>query len=311
VPEDKRKGVFKLLATESKDSGVPAFVPAEAVQFSRWRADGQKFWASIEAMVNEISPGSMGFVLTQLETAMREKNPDFDFRKSLVANLGDDLMTYQKAPRGKTLEEFNAAPSLFLLGSPNAEQLLQSLRSLLAMIPGPMMGTEAKEREFLGKKIYSLPLPTVGAAKERSLSFTASGGYLVMGNDAAMVEEYLRSGDAKPKALREAPGLTEAMQKIGGAAGGLFGYQNDTETMRALFETLKADPAALDNLLAQTPIKPQIGDQKLVIKEWLDFSLLPAFDQVAKYFYMTVYSGRMTPSGFNLRVFSPTPPQMK
>jgi len=47
------------------------------------------------------------------------------------------------------------------------------------------------------------------------------------------------------------------------------------------------------------------------LKDWLDFSLLPPFDKIAKYFHFTVYGGRLTPDGYSYQIFSPTPPQFK
>jgi hypothetical protein len=317
LPEDARKGIFKLLAIEAKEAGVPPFVPADAVQFNRWRLDGQRLWAGLEAMVNEISPGLIGVVLGQIEGVLKEKDPAFDFRKNVVDNLGDDVIVYQKAPRGPSLAELDSPPSLFLIGSPRPEQLLQALRALVLMPPGPFSTSEFKEREFLGRKIYGLPLPASpqpGRAKPKDelLQLTASGGYLVITTDTGMIEDYLRSSDAKPKPLLEAPGLAQATQEVGGSASGMFGYQNDVENMRAMYEVLKTNADALTQALGLLPVpaqvKPEGGSNPL--KAWVDFSLLPPFEKVAKYFHFTVYAGRTTAEGINLKVFTPTPPQM-
>ena len=38
-----------------------------------------------------------------------------------------------------------------------------------------------------------------------------------------------------------------------------------------------------------------------------DYKLHPAFDQVAKYFGFTVYSGQVSADGYRLRIYGPTP----
>ena len=43
----------------------------------------------------------------------------------------------------------------------------------------------------------------------------------------------------------------------------------------------------------------------------MDFSLLPAFDKVAQYFYFTVYAGSANVDGLTLKVFAPTPPALR
>ncbi len=314
VPEDKRTGLFKMLIPDVKDASPPPFVPSDAVQFNRCRLDGQKFWSSFEAMFNDVAPGMLGFWLAQIETALKEKDPGFDFRKNLVGNLGNDIVTYQKAPRGTTLEELNAPPSLFLLGSAKAEALLQAIRSVIALAGAQLGGGDFKEREFLGRKIYSIPLPQMPGAenpKVPTLHLAASGGYLAITTDAAMVEEYLRSSETKSKPLADTAGMIDAAQKVGGAANGLFGYQNDLEVIRTLFSVAKNDLDVLTKALSVGPVglSPAMdGDN---VKAWFDLSLLPPFESVSKYFNMTVFSGKTGADGFTLKVFSPMPPQMK
>jgi len=44
--------------------------------------------------------------------------------------------------------------------------------------------------------------------------------------------------------------------------------------------------------------------------DWIDFSLLPDYDQVSKYFYLKVFTGATTPDGITFQGFSPRPPQL-
>ncbi len=185
VPEEVRAGIFKLLAGDSKDVNPPQFVPADAVKFQRWRIDGQQTWAALRKMMSDIfSPQSVNtvdFMLNSAETAAKEKDPTFDLKKNLFGNLGDDLITYEKKPKGATLAELNSAPWLMLLGSPNPEQLANALRSVMVLV-GQQLATPT-EREFLGHKIYTISLPATpgpsGAkAESHSLSYTCGGGYL-------------------------------------------------------------------------------------------------------------------------------------
>ena len=59
VPEADRTGLFKMIAATPKDAGPPPFVPADAVKFWRWRVDGQKGWAALQKMVDNISPAAL------------------------------------------------------------------------------------------------------------------------------------------------------------------------------------------------------------------------------------------------------------
>src|SRR5256885_16360300 len=171
-----------------------------------------------------------------------------------------------------------------------------------------------KEREFLGRKIYSVTLPgglrPDGSMVQNMMSYAAGGGYLAMSTDDAMLETFLRS-DNTGKALRDAAGLADAAQKIGGMSTGLFGYQNTSETVRATLESLKNDSGTLGKVLAMTPFGAKLnGKDGKGLKDWVDFSLLPPFDQIAKYFYFAVYSGSVDTDGLSYKIFSPTRPKL-
>jgi len=322
APESSRQGIFKLLTAETKDSNPPAFVPADAVKFWRWRLDGPKTVAALEKMIGDISPQTLStwnFLIGSGEEAVKQSDPAYNLRKDLFGNLGDDLIAYEKAPRGKTPAELESPPSLLLIGSPNADLLVQALRGALVIRSGDALNP--KTREFLGRKIYSIGVPAAAptggapASGPRTLNYAASGSYVAFSTDVSMLEEYLRSGEGQKKSLRETPGLAEAAQKVGGQNGGLFGYQNRSETMRTMFDILKqptpvatnSSAAGLDMLTGSIPY----ARPEKTFKAWLDYSLLPDYDKVAKYFYYTVHAGSANVDGITFKFFSPTPPALK
>jgi hypothetical protein len=316
VPESARRGLIQALSFDAKDASPPPFVPADSVKFTRWRLDLQRAVDTIERTLKEAVPQLAGMVSFMLDNAGKDKDPDFDLRKSLFGNLGDDIISYQKAPRGQTFAELGSPPTLTLIGSPKPDQLASALKTLAGFLP--QQPSKIKEREFLGRKIYSVSLPGSpgpggGKPVERTISFTGSGGYLAVSTDAAMLEGYLRSSEGTAKALRDLPGLAEAAQKVGGMNTGFFSYENQAETMRATVETLKKESGALANLFSGSPLAGRFGmnDDSSKFKEWVDFSLLPSYDKIAKYFYFTVSSGGVVSEGVALKIFSPNPPGFK
>jgi hypothetical protein len=317
VPADARAGLFKVLNIEPKEAGPTAFVPANAVTFQRWRLDLPRAWAALEKMVTDVFPQAGSVMELMFQTAGKDKDPNYNLKAELLGNLGDDLINYDFPPRGTTFSDLSSAPSLFLLGSPNADKLVAAVKAATALFPPPL--SNVKEREFQGRKIYSMDLgaaPNLDGSEakgpERAFSFAASGGYVAMSTDAATLETYLRSAENPGKALRDTPGLADAAQRVGGLSTGLFGYQNDAESLRMVVEALKNDSAMLEQIIAMTPLGGQLkSEEGKRLKDWVDFSLLPPFDKLAKYFHFTVYSGRLTADGYRYQVFSPTPPQLK
>ena len=312
APEADREGLIKMISANQKDANPPSFVPADAVKFFRWRVDGQQAWATLQKMLGEISPmalAGLNSFIAVANSSAQQQDPNFDIRKNLIANLGDDWISYQKKPTGTTLADLNQPPSIFIFASPHPEQAALALKSVMGL--GATTDNPAPTRDFLGRKIYTIPQrprPTAGDTQPapRSLYCTASGGYVAISGDVSMVEDYLRSAQSHVKPLRDTDGLADAIQHVGGTGNGLFGYENQREQMRSFFAALKSDPnstASMDNVLMRM-WGGSLGD-------WLDFSLLPDYDQVAKYFYFSVYSGKTTADGLTFEFFTPRPPQLR
>lgn len=295
-PVAERKGLVALLAGEAKPAEPPAFVPADVMQAFRIRLDLAKLWSGIEKTIIEINPAANGALKLVFDNAGKDKDPNFDLRKELFGNLGDDIVVYEKSPTDLTPEALAKPRSVFLIGSPAADRLANAIKVLIGTImPSPEL---IKERELLGRKVYSIQ-----TGEDAKIEFTASSGYLAISPDASMLEQFLRSGEAKAKPLREVEGLTAASEKVGGTGTGLFGYQNQKEQTRIAIEMAKKlsdDTPGPDN----TPFGELPGSG---LGEVFNYKLHPPFDQVAKYFGFTVYGGQVSAEGYRLRFYGPTP----
>ena len=311
VPETERQGVFKIIAAAPKDANPPTFVPADAVKFWRWRVDGQKAWAALEKMLSDVSPAWLNGLNSAISIAnatAQQKDPNFDLRKNLIGNLGDDWISYQKAPAGKTPADLNSAPSLFLFAALNPDQAVLAIKNVAALT-GAQENAPAP-RDFLGRKIYTVALRSARPSAPHSLYCSASGGYVALTTDVSMLEAYLRSVESKVKPLRETAGLADAVQHVGGAGSGLFSYQNQREVMRETLTALKnsATDSPANGAHVSGPL-PLAAPGK-IFSEWMDFSLLPDYDNVSKYFYFSVAGGNVTADGLAFKIFAPRPPQM-
>jgi len=313
VPKDQRKGLFQILTPEAKDSAPPAFVPADVTKFMRWRLDGQKLWATLENTITSLSPQMGGLVQMTLGAAGKDKDPNFDLKKQLIGNLGDDVISYSKTPTGSTLEQLTSPPSIVLVGSPNADQLIAAIRLGTGFLMPAGGGGAPPEREFLGKKIYTLGLPSSPAPDgkgvvEKAIHYVSSGGYVAFSLDAGMVEEYVRSAQGGIRPLSETPGLSDAVQKVGGMSSGLLVYENQTTTSRMLINALRKNPEMFDALFAGGLMD---DDAKKRRAEWLDFSLLPEFSAIEKYFHFSVTGFSSDERGMTYNMFAPVPPKVK
>jgi hypothetical protein len=306
VPDDGRNGLLKIFSLSAKDANPPAFVPAGTVKFTRVRLDGKQAWDELQKMVAAISPqglAGLNSVISMANATAQQKDPSFDIRNNLFGNLGDDIISYQLPPVGAALAALASPPSLTLVATANPDQMIQAIKVVAALIAPQDASTPP--RDLLGHKIISIaisrPQHTADGATipTKPLLVSSGGGYVAFSSDESVLEQYLRSSDGNVKPLSQTPGLADAEARVGGAGGGLFGYQNQSDVMRTSFKLMKS--AVASDLTTQM-LPP-------VIREWLDFSLLPDYDAVAKYFYISVYSAN-TSDGMTLKVFTPRPPQL-
>ena len=306
APEATRAGLLKILALAPKDAGIPAFVPADAMKFSRFRLDGRQTWEEFQRMVTAISPQALIGLNSIIETAnvmARAKDPGFDLRSALFGNLGDDIILYSKPASGDNLAKLIEPPSIFLIAVSNPDQVINAVKSIAAIV-SPQDAAPAP-RELLGHKIYTLmqsgrTLPDGRTVPPNYTYLSASGGYLAVSKDTSLIEEYLRSADGKVKPLNETAGLAELASHVGGTSGGLFSFENQRETSRMSFKFLKNSAASGVTLQLLPP----------TLRDWADFTLLPDYDSVSKYFFRSVVGGKADADGLTLKIFTPRPPQL-
>jgi hypothetical protein len=312
APESSRRGLLQVLTTEAKDSAPPPFVPADAVKFSRVRLDLPKSWRLLESTLNQIYPSISQSLNYALDLAGKVKDEKYDLKAELLGSLGDDIINYERNPVNTTLGDLRQAPEIYLIGSPSPLKLASALKVALGLLT---QADKIKDREFLGRTIYSAALPAnIGG---RTFHFAASGGYVAFTSDVAMLEEFLRSNDSDKPGLSQTPGLGEAAQKAGGGmSAGIFAFSNDKESTRTLLETLRKETISGPDLLGLLGLEIRMNKISTVeeagqFKDWCDFSLLPPVDALTKYFNFSVWVGGFTPDGFSLNCFTPALPSQK
>jgi hypothetical protein len=120
-----------------------------------------------------------------------------------------------------------------------------------------------------------------------------------LSKSTSILEDYLRNPEAK-NPLRDTPGITSAASHVGGTGGGIFTTENQRESMRAAFKLMKSS-ADSDSTMKMFPP---------AFRDWADFTLLPDYAVVEKYFYLSVLGGNADADGLTLKIFAPRPPQL-
>lgn len=314
APEGDRRGIFELFAMSEKDSSPLQRVPANAMSFSRVRLNLGKLWKNLERMVTELSPLAGGMLESMLGELGNGHDASFDFRESFFGNLGDDLVTIGLPPRSSELQDLASPPALTLLGSPDPDALAHALIVVTRLILSG--GNALSERKFQGRTIYSFTIPGLpiqGAARGgvgADFCMAADGDYLVFSMDERTLEDYLRGPSPSQRSLRSVPGLSQAVQALGSEKLTFFHYDNAVDLVRRFWELGREN----SDLLSEGFAAGGLGGSQSPFDgfgDLADFSALPPFDRVAKYFHFSVGGGSSDAQFLNYRFFRPTPPQLR
>lgn len=311
LPKAKRKGLFGLLETKRADASPPPFVPANVGGFLRWRLDMDAAWKNLDKLLLELSPDVANMVEFTVGLLGKDKDANFDFRKSFLNNFGDDLILYQMPPKGTALNGIGAGPIVVLVKSPNPDELIKGIGAVPGILPPPLNETAMLPRRLGDHTVYSFELaefpdPSTGELGKMELLLAARDGYMAVATDTDLLQVFLDGKTSSSLAKRD--GLATAAASVGGMDSGIFGYQNDRNMVLNTMDTLRNNADQFDMILSMIPTD---GFGEVSLSEWLDFSLLPTGSKIAKYFDFTVYGAETNDRGISLKMFSPRPATLK
>jgi hypothetical protein len=311
LPKAKRKGLFGLLETKRADASPPPFVPANVGGFLRWRLDMDAAWKNLDKLLLELSPDVANMVEFTVGLLGKDKDANFDFRKSFLKNFGDDLILYQMPPKGTALNGIGAGPIVVLVKSPNPDELIKGIGAVPGILPPPLNETAMLPRRLGDHTVYSFELaefpdPSTGELVKMELLLAARDGYMAVATDTDLLQIFLDGKTSGSLAKRD--GLATAAASVGGMDSGIFGYQNDRNMVLNTMDTLRNNADQFDMILSMIPTD---GFGEVSLSEWLDFSLLPTGSKIAKYFDFTVYGAETNDRGISLKMFSPRPATLK
>lgn len=304
VPPDARRGLFRMLAIEARDAAVPEMVPAEALQFTRWRLNGTRAWEALEQTLTAISPEVAGVFQLFFSALVDEEDPQADFRRSFVRNLGDDFLSWRLPARSNA-----PAATLTLLGSTNAPQLARALGIAARLLPDTEDGPPVRMREVAGRRTWTVEFPALLGGDDggpSTLHFAAASNHVVLSGSTERLREFF--GTNAPAAPLAAALPAAAWARIGGTGGGVFSYGNLRESARQFFDAARsgeggAAPTVMQLLLAARLAGRAVPDPA----HWFDLRLLPEFAAVERHFGMQLSAGGVTTNGWELRTVQPAP----
>jgi len=314
TPETSRQGLIRMLPGEGRELPPPPYVPTGVESFRRWRLDGAKTWLSLEGWLAEVSPqmkNIINFLLDSVNTAERETTPDFDVRRQLMGNLGDDWVTYAKNAPGTTND---IPPTILVVGATNSDQVARAIKPIFLVLSPH--GGAAETREYLGRVVYTVPFPSIpvpgieNAPLGSKLHYTAVTGYVAFCEDAPLLEEFVRDFAGTTNRLSADASFSAAKDNFLGPGNTFLAWTNDREAVRTGYNAWKTGAALLpvEGLLGT--ILGLIGHllPETSAKRLLDPELAPPFDSVQQHFYFSIGAAGGDSNGFwNHTLYLPGP----
>jgi hypothetical protein len=318
VPRERAtRNLLAALAGPPADLAPPPFVPAEALEFDRVRWTASNLPAALNQAFEDFSPrfgSAINFLVDTAHEAAKAKDPEFDLRAHLRAGMGEELIRWDRfvgdAGTNQSLRRVLVFPS------PAPERLVQALRALFILFP--QQEGEAKERAFLERTIYSVPLPPLpGSAAPiegmGTLHYAATAGYVVLSTAESLVEEFLRQGEATAKPLKDLPGLKADREQVIGPGARAAGCWDDAVLGGAAWASFLSRPdsgAALVPFLPLPELVSRAFLEEATLPSLAEGAGLPAFDAVKPYFHRSLYALAVDSDGVTLRYFAPRPPSL-
>ena len=335
--DGEKKGVCKLLEVESVPLRIPQFVSTSASAVSVFNLNIPKAYAELGNILTGFSPPMAAMLNMPLLPPGQQGEPGLQLKADVIDYLGSQIVMAQSIRKpdaaasaaGPAGAPPLAAPqTLVAIAISNRNALEKSLSTLHSKMLAP--GNPDAQRQLLGHTIYTVDvsgfLPFLGGAGQRTpmagaapgqpgpampkdppLAFTVTDTYLVLGGESTVEQAIRALGGGGAESIESVKWFRQAKASLPSVVG-LAGLQNSAASGEVFWSAMRQ--AQKQGRAADKEQRTQIGAgvnsasllPNLMFsqggQEMFDFSLLPEFETVRKYFGSSVSYGISRPDGF-------------
>jgi hypothetical protein len=315
-----KKGICKMLETESAGFNPPPFIPASAYSVTFFNLNIKKAYDELYGILYSFNPQYAAMMQAMDLPDSPDGEPGVRLKSDIISHLGSQIVFSQSVnkPFSNSSMPTESLVALAVNDRKTIEKSLSLLHSKMIAANNP----DAR-RELLGHTIYllgplALPFFTPGmtpmqahsesnAPQTPTLAFTVTDTHLIFASEP-VVERAIRAlSSAGASPVGSAKWFTSAKSAVPSVVG--MAALEDSAASSEIFwwmakQSSKAESSAAQAGPASTKFSPmEIG--KLV-----NFDLLPQFDAVRKYFGLSAFYGISTSEGFffEFKNINPTEP---
>lgn len=319
-----KKGVCKMLEVESAALRMPPFVSASSSSVSVFNLNIKKAYAELGAILNNFSPQMAAMLYMPLLPPGPQGEPPLQLKADLVDHLGSQIIIAQNIKKSSSGAAASAEPqTLMAIAIDNRNALEKSLSTLHEKMIAP--GNPDAKRQLLGYTIYTvdvsgflpflgagqrapmqaLPGPDAGIPKTPPAAFTVTDTHLVLGTESAVEQAVRTLGGGQGESIDSAKWFAKAKSSIPSTVG-LAGLQNNAASGEFFWSTMrqmkkKGEIGRSGNEVGLKADSSSFVPQMILSEtgaDAIDFSLLPEFETVRKYFGLSASYGISRPDGF-------------
>ena len=304
-----KKGICKMLETESATIKAPRFVPASTCSATFLNLNIKKAYAELGNILSSFSPMYAAMMYMPLLPPGADGEPGVQLKTGIIDYLGSEIVLAQQLK--KPFSQDSMGQYLVALGVDDRVALERSLSLLHSKLIAP--GNPDASRELLGHTIYLIEvprLPFMPGAKVplQAEGEAAAGGMPKIAFTITDTHLIFAAEEGVERAIR-------MLSSTGAASLGTTKWFNSAKVNLPSVVGLAClkDDAAAGELLwwAIKNGKPQTSAQlpfnQTVLGGITDPALLPEFEAVRKYFGFSTYYGISRSDGFFFEFRSTNP----
>jgi hypothetical protein len=251
-------GVLKIFEFPATSQQPPRWVPAEAAGYSTVNWDVEGAFDAVEALVDQFQPPG---TFHQLIDQLAQQGPQIHVKDDLIDSLTGRIQTLGELRDDVDLAKAAAQPLVIALELSNESKMSEVLKKVDAA-----MEDKLETRDFRGVTIYEMEIPNFQGGPPQSMGVAVARGQLFFATDVQLLEQYLRDDqDAQP--LANSSDYRRVASHFPSRTS-ILSFQRPAAQLKPYYETFRN------------------GELDAVITE-IDFSKLPEFEQIAKYFNLT------------------------
>jgi hypothetical protein len=301
-----KQGILRMLDMAPVALNVPDFVAGDSCSFALINIDISAVYDEIFRIANGIDPRAAAAIGSPMTAPLPDGRPGVELKRDILAYLRPGLWSVDTPRKVAGTDQ----PEILSVGAVAINDRAK-LESSLSRLHEQYLGNNKElRREFLGHVIYSLSFGTAWegdqspgsetltgepAERQQAPAFTVTDSYLLFG-DTKLIEDAIRAmQDKAASRLPSARWYRRAAAAIPSPAGS-SGMMDLSVYGRYIWNLLKTGKT-------DSPAEFIVED----LRRHGDFSRLPEFDKVGKYFGIIVSQFFSQPDGFTFeyRMLSP------